>query len=295
MAYQDRHLTHPIIAALAVTMTFLIVISAAAAEESTLRTSASTAMGEPVDAKLRLLAGETWRVFDASGSEVARLVIESVDVEAGQASFSLPQPEEIPRTIMDRDGDTSQTSVTHFARTEDVTAVPINQVKNAIRKLAQSGDRVARGVFVDANNSQFSASEKYDSSDLELPKGAKVPKVISEQAPAEGEKEGEGAPPAGGMPGAGGPSGPGEGAPAAGGPPPPGMPGEEGPGGPQGPPTAPAEGAGPGVQPPGGAAAEATEAEEGGGPPLIPIIVGVVVVAAIVVGVIMIRKKKAAA
>jgi hypothetical protein len=222
-------------------------------------------------------AGEAWRVYDASGKEVSRLVLGGIDVKTGQLSY----------TTVDLATGTAAPAA---------HALPW-EVRDVIKTEVAKGDHADRGVFLDRAQMNFQT--------LETVKAADLGGAPAAQAGAPGGKPG--APAAGGKP-----AGPGaEGAAA-----PPGAPAAGGKGGPGGPAAPAAEGPGAGAPPggpsaggkggpgaPGGEAAVGAEggaaSEEGGegggkGLPL-PLLGGAVAAVVLIVVIVLALKKKKAA
>lgn len=218
-------------------------------------------------------AGEAWRVYDASGKEVSRLVLGGIDAKTGQLSY----------TTVDLATGTAAPAA---------HALPW-EVRDVIKTEVAKGDHADRGVFLDRAQMNFQTLETVKAADLGGAPAAQAGAPGGKPgAPAPGGKGGPGGPaaPAAEGPGAGappgGPAAGGEGGPGAGAPPGgPSAGGKGGPGAPGGEAAAGAEG---------GAASE--EGGEGGGKGLpLALIAGVVGAIVVVVVIALALKKKKAA
>ncbi|MCE5215982.1 hypothetical protein LLH03_03020, partial [bacterium] len=151
-------------------------------------------------------AGEAWRVYDASGKEVSRLVLGGMDAKTGQLSY----------TTVDLATGTPAPAA---------HALPW-EMRDVIKAEVAKGDHADRGVFLDRAQMNFQTLETVKASDLGAAPAAQAGAPGGKPgAPAPGGKGGPGAPAAEG-PGAGAPPG----APAAGGEGGPAGPAAEGPG-----------------------------------------------------------------
>jgi len=238
------------------------------ADEPVTQSASESAPPAPsIDIDVVVTQGDTWRVFDATGSEVGQLTVESVDSEKRTATYSVTDPA------------TGQKGA--------ATAGSLDDAADAIKTEMAKGTVAQRGYFLDRGHANFAAVESFEVAGIAAP------------APKEGAPASEGGGPGGG-PGMGGPGGGpgGPGGPGGGPGGPGGGPGEPGTGGPGGGPGGPGGGPGePGMGgpagPEGGPSEPAAE-ETKKSLPIIPLVAGLAVVLIIVGLLVGLKKKKAA-